>query len=414
VSSDKVPSEIAYSEPAETSEGNDWSLVISDAFDISALQASLTKSAGNGDAESSIRWGFQLRADEPRLRCVKLFLDPGQQLPPFISESEIQDLLVKCGKDAVSVVADYLHQVYNHTHDELSKRYGELFMRTTQIQWVLTVPAIWSDAAKDATLAAARRAGLGPELTLISEPEAAAVYTLQAIQPNHLKAGDNFVVCDAGGGTVDLISYEIKQARPLRIEESAEGSGACCGSAMLNAKFEDLIRTKVGAAAFAKLCHEKSRTWLTALKYFEDYVKRNFDPTTRTDYNIPFPGVADDEEAGIEQGFLTLTSQELAEMFRPILNEIIQLVEGQISNIRSKGKSVSGVVLVGGFGQSTCLFKTLKYLGQHSSRPRDTQFEVLKPANAWTAVVRGAVLRGAEGVDLVSLPSQSCLVLSHD
>lgn len=38
---------------------------------------------------------------------------------------------------------------------------------------------------------------------MISEPEAAAVYTLKAIQPNHLNIGDNFIVCDAGGGTVE-------------------------------------------------------------------------------------------------------------------------------------------------------------------------------------------------------------------
>jgi hypothetical protein len=33
---------------------------------------------------------------------------------------------------------------------------------------------------------------------MISEPEAAAVYTLKAIQPNHLSVDDNFIVCDAG------------------------------------------------------------------------------------------------------------------------------------------------------------------------------------------------------------------------
>jgi len=42
----------------------------------------------------------------------------------------------------------------------------------------------------------------GKGIRLISEPEAAAVYTLKAIQPNSLSVGDNFVVCDAGGGTV--------------------------------------------------------------------------------------------------------------------------------------------------------------------------------------------------------------------
>lgn len=73
-------------------------------------------------------------------------------------------------------------------------------MSLTKVQFVLTVPAVWSDSAKDATLKAAEKAGMGKrhELQLISEPEAAAVYTLKAIQPNHLKVGDNFIVCDAG------------------------------------------------------------------------------------------------------------------------------------------------------------------------------------------------------------------------
>jgi hypothetical protein len=222
----------------------------------------------------------------------------------------MQQLLAKSGKGAVAVVADYLAQVYKHTKDELIKRYGDLFMRTTDIQCVLTVPAIWSDAAKNATLTAARSAGMGPNLTLTSEPEAAAVYTLQDIQPNRLRVGDNFVVCDAGGGTVDLISYEIKQTRPLRIEESAEGSGACCGAAMLNAKFEELIREKIGNGRFAKLHRDKARSWLTALKYFEEYVKRNFDPTSPADFNVPLPGVADDEQAGIEPGLSDIVFSE--------------------------------------------------------------------------------------------------------
>lgn len=373
-------------------------------FDTSALQASLEQHATDSNGKQ-IRWGFQLRHDEPRLRCVKLFLDPGQELPSFVSKSEIQQLIAESGKDAVSVVADYLSQIYKHTQGELIKRYGDLFMQTTETQWILTVPAIWSDAAKDATLTAAKKAGMGPDIALISEPEAAAVYTLQAIQPNHLRVGDNFVVCDAGGGTVDLISYELKQIRPLRIEESAEGSGACCGAAMLNAKFETLVRQKMGADAYSKLCRSKSRTWLTALKYFEDYVKRNFDPTAPTDFNIPFPGVPDDEHAGIDQGFFTLTFEDLKTMFRPIINDICDLVEGQIDKVQKKGKKVAGVVLVGGFGQSGCLYKALKLKGQRADPP----FEVMQPLNAWTAVVRGAVLRGVEGVEMVCPLSHAAL-----
>lgn len=48
---------------------------------------------------------------------------------------------------------------------------------------------VWSDSAKAQTLHAAEVVGLGTKnnLRLISEPEAAAVYSLKAIQPNMLK-----------------------------------------------------------------------------------------------------------------------------------------------------------------------------------------------------------------------------------
>lgn len=60
------------------------------------------------------------------------------------------------------------------------------------------------------------------------------MYTLTAIQPNILKLNDNFVVCDAGGGTVDLITYKVTQLSPLQVEESVVGSGGLCGSTYLN------------------------------------------------------------------------------------------------------------------------------------------------------------------------------------
>lgn len=95
--------------------------------------------------------------------------------------------------------------------DTLTRRYGESFMASTNVDFVLTCPAVWSDAAKNTTLQAAEKAGMGlkSEIQMVSEPEAAAVYTLKAIQPNHLSVGDNFVVCDAGGGTVESVLSTI-------------------------------------------------------------------------------------------------------------------------------------------------------------------------------------------------------------
>jgi hypothetical protein len=70
------------------------------------------------------------------------------------------------------------------------------------------------------------------------------------------------------------------------------------------------------------------------------------------------------------------------------MTDIINLVEGQIKKVQSKGKVATGVVLVGGFGQSGCLYKALKlkYTGELEGRRHGAKFEALQPANAWTAV----------------------------
>jgi molecular chaperone DnaK (HSP70) len=142
------------------------------------------------------------------LRCIKLFLDRSQKLPFYVSPQETATQLKTFNKTVVDSVSDYLTEIYKHTMDTLTRRYGESFMASTKVDFVLTCPAVWSDAAKNTTLQAAERAGMGSksEIQMISEPEAAAVYTLKAIQPNHLNVGDNFVVCDAGGGTVESVA----------------------------------------------------------------------------------------------------------------------------------------------------------------------------------------------------------------
>ena len=75
-------------------------------------------------------------------------------------------------------------------------------LRTTPREYVITVPAVWSEKAKAKTLSCAERAGMGSgdNLHMITEPEAAAIYALDNIAPMELKEGDTFVLCDAGGG----------------------------------------------------------------------------------------------------------------------------------------------------------------------------------------------------------------------
>jgi actin-like ATPase involved in cell morphogenesis len=46
-------------------------------------------------------------------------------------------------------------------------------------------------------------------LRIITEPEAAAVHCAKLNHLHHLKTSQNFIVCDAGGGTVDLAVYKV-------------------------------------------------------------------------------------------------------------------------------------------------------------------------------------------------------------
>ncbi|XP_060603565.1 heat shock 70 kDa protein 12B-like [Ruditapes philippinarum] len=84
-----------------------------------------------------------------------------------------------------------------------------------EIHLVVTVPAIWSDAAKQFMREATKRAGICEDrLTIALEPEAASLYCrhlhihkhgdLRNESMNKLPMGTKYIVVDAGGGTIDV------------------------------------------------------------------------------------------------------------------------------------------------------------------------------------------------------------------
>jgi molecular chaperone DnaK (HSP70) len=120
------------------------------------------------------------------------FLEPGYRHPKLP------------GKTALDFTADYLKAILTYIRDDFfPRKFGATFLRNQQISYVITVPAIWKDSAKSQTRQAAVRAGIpANKLTLITEPEAAALYCATIGQEVDLRDGDRFLICDAGGGTV--------------------------------------------------------------------------------------------------------------------------------------------------------------------------------------------------------------------
>lgn len=247
----------------------------------------------------------------------------------------------------------------------------------------------------------------------ITEPEAAACYTLSSEEGQFVRAGTHIVVCDAGGGTVDLISYKVTSTKPLRLEESTVGTAGLCGSTYLNEDFRCLVKSLMGSDAYAELLRTKPKAMLSAVENFDAEVKRKFTLTDTDDYTVPINGAPNNPRIGIMDSFMTFTSDQVESVMAPTVNKVLKLIDVQVSQILKRGDHVAKVLLVGGFGQCRYLLERAqaRYQGQmldslifpqkrnkrDVSEPIQDRIEILQPNHAWTAVVRGAVLRGLEG-----------------
>jgi molecular chaperone DnaK (HSP70) len=150
-------------------------------------------------------WGNSVKSTEECFRWFKLLLDPKHKLANQAQAARTSsNLLGKLNKKVEDVAADYLRMVWQYAKDDVQRKQGDNWESIYTLRVVLTVPAIWSAAAKERTLSIAKAAGLPDSISLVSEPEAAALAVLKEKNDEDasLQVGDTFVVCDAGGGTV--------------------------------------------------------------------------------------------------------------------------------------------------------------------------------------------------------------------
>ncbi|KAI7877639.1 actin-like ATPase domain-containing protein [Lichtheimia hyalospora FSU 10163] len=342
----------------------------------------------HGNSDQMTQWGNAARLEMQRptarnsvlLKQYKLYLDENiaKDLPPLPN-----------GLTIVDAIADYLRAFHDHVVNELKKGFARNYGQH-QFRYCLTVPAMWSDKAKSTMREAAIKAGLINEddhrdrLTLISEPEAAALYCEKKCDQFNLRHGDRFMICDAGGGTVDLIVFEIDEHGGRKLRECTKGHGQSCGSVFLDRRMRKLLKKKfkeylssIPASAFE-----------TMMDTFVDLIKPQFDGIDDQFISLPASMNLDSlnkPEIGLEDGTLCITAAELKqEVFEPVIREVLALVEDQLI----KAQSLQAVFLVGGFGSSNYLFERV----QQEFAPRVGLVAV--PPRCELAVVRGAVYFG--------------------
>eukprot|EP01133_Synstelium_polycarpum_P008651 gene8651-10150_t len=85
--------------------------------------------------------------------------------------------------------------------------------KSSDFLWVITIPAIWDDSAKQTMRRCADRAGLCSQddkdsLMFAYEPEAGAIQCIYEKSGNYsVDVGDTIMIFDIGGGTADFIAY---------------------------------------------------------------------------------------------------------------------------------------------------------------------------------------------------------------
>lgn len=112
----------------------------------------------------------------------------------------------------------------------------------------------------------------------------------------------------AGGGTVDLITYEVKKIAPyLELTELVPGTGGMVGSLVLNKLFEDTVRLVVGDEQFLNL--KKSIGWAKAINEFDKNIKTAFDGDVTDVHYINFPKaeLQDDPTEGLVRNCWEMT-----------------------------------------------------------------------------------------------------------
>ncbi|XP_063415310.1 heat shock 70 kDa protein 12B-like [Mytilus trossulus] len=282
------------------------------------------------------------------------------------------------------------------------------------IHWVLTVPAIWTEPAKQFMREAAEKAGIsGEQLSICLEPEAASLYC-QHLPIEKLKdkdgigneftasgRGAKYMVLDLGGGTADITCHQKDAEGSLR--ELQKPSGGSWGGTRVDEAFNQLLIKIVGGHHF-RIFQEKNKADALDILREMETKKRNITNETEGKVTLKVPVSliqSFEKETGEEikevikqmayAGKMTWVGDKLrmeANLFRALFNDPKTNLVNHVKALMTKGplKDVSTILMVGGFSESPIMQSAIKdaFPGK----------KVVVPDEAGLAVLKGAVMYG--------------------
>ncbi|EXL89731.1 hypothetical protein FOPG_00319 [Fusarium oxysporum f. sp. conglutinans race 2 54008] len=334
----------AYSrEPEEIEIVTSWESELNHCSDVEKAPTQIHYGHNSRD----IKWGCGISPEHEPLKWFKLLLLEPKDIPQGATNStqlkEARRLQSKVGKEPVEIVACFLRKIWDHSVESIRRAIGDGVMKRSKFQVVITLPAIWPPYAQQRMKMAAKQAGIldprlaGPTtLRFVSEPEAAALATIKDLSKrSSIKAGDTIVVCDAGGGTVDLISYIFQSTDPFVVKECVKGDGDLCGGVFLDEAFIRVVKRKSPKGTWWPVTKTEERKFLN--DEWEHGIKPQFENQKRSwSLALPDTCVNPSSQGLMRRMTLDLTSQDLFSVFSSIVDKIEVLVRHQVDAIQSK------------------------------------------------------------------------------
>jgi molecular chaperone DnaK len=256
------------------------------------------------------------------------------------------------------------------------KQTAEDYLGTTVERAVITVPAYFNDAQRQATKDAGKIAGL-EVLRIINEPTAAALaYGLDK------KKEEKVAVFDLGGGTYDISVLELAEGV---FEVKSTNGDTHLGGDDFDQRLIDWL-----VAEFKKdqgIDLSKDAMALQRLKEAAEKAKMELSTTTSTDINLPFITA---DQSGPKHLNLSLTRAKFEQLVDDLIQRTIPPMQQALKDAGLDPKAVDEVILVGGSTRIPKIQQIVKdFFGKEPNRSVNPD-EVV----AIGAAIQGGVLGG--------------------
>src|SRR5579875_2925792 len=226
------------------------------------------------------------------------------------------------------------------------KETAEAYLGETVTQAVITVPAYFNDAQRQATKDAGKIAGLDV-LRIINEPTAAALaYGLEK------KGSGMIAVYDLGGGTFDISILEIGDGV---FEVKSTNGDTFLGGEDFDQRIIDYLADEFKKEQGIDL--RKDRLALQRLKEAAEKAKIELSSAHQTEVNLPFITA---DQTGPKHLNIKLTRAKLEALVEELIERTIEPCKAALRDAGLKASEVNEVVLVGGMTRMPKVIETVK------------------------------------------------------